>query len=164
MKESSAMTHRLALPLPSFAPGSMRRRGSAWLLLVALAAAAPATAPASGGDGKPAAGSASLDGILALIGAARCEVDAQCRTLAIGHKACGGPEAYLAWSVSDTDAAALNRAAAAYAESRRTAQQASGRMSNCQFVTDPGASCAAVKGQPGAAKRCQLGSAPGRAD
>ena len=34
------------------------------------------------------------------IGAATCTEHAQCATLPVGYKACGGPDAYVAWSSS----------------------------------------------------------------
>jgi hypothetical protein len=82
------------------------------------------------------------DKIRALIGDAACDGDAQCRTIAIGTKACGGPEYYLAWSTKRTDAAALLDAVAAHAGARRPEPPRPGVRSNCMLVTDPGAYCA----------------------
>jgi len=80
--------------------------------------------------------------IRALIGDAACESHEQCRTVAFGAKACGGPESYLAWSTKGTDEAALTAAAEQYAVRRRAEVSASGMVSNCALVADPGAYCA----------------------
>jgi hypothetical protein len=82
--------------------------------------------------------------------------------VAIGHKSCGGPEGYLPWSIQGTDAGALTRAAADYNAWRQAAQVADGRASNCQFIGDPGATCAPAKGGAAGGKTCQLLQAPGR--
>lgn len=79
-----------------------------------------------------------------LIGKAYCKKDTDCRTLAIGLKACGGPEAYLAWSTANTDAPTLMAAAQRYADARRVQLDKPGApASNCAVVSDPGAHCVA---------------------
>jgi len=94
----------------------------------------------------------SLRNIRALIGDAACDDDAQCRTIAIGTKACGGPEYYLAWSTKRTDPIALVNAAnetVAPPGARRSQLR-----SNCMVVTDPGAFCA--PGATGGSRVCRL--------
>jgi len=84
-----------------------------------------------------------LSRMRAEIGAARCDNDAQCRTVAVGEKACGGPEAWLAWSTTNSDA---GRLAALSAESAAWARQhnaQSDMASNCRYNADPGAQCVA---------------------
>lgn len=108
------------------------------------AAGVPATATPT--TGAPAA----LERIRALIGTPACASDAQCHTLAIGAKACGGPESYLAWSSASTPEAELRTLGERYKEERRAANAASGMMSTCSFLADPGASCKAGS--------CQLGT------
>lgn len=84
--------------------------------------------------------SVRIERVLALIGGATCDTDSQCRTIAIGSKPCGGPEAYVAWSTKVTDAAALNEA---NANDNVVQAPERGRLqSNCIVVTDPGAYCA----------------------
>ena len=98
-----------------------------------------------------------------LIGDARCSADAQCRTLAFGAKACGGPQAYLAWSTQVTDEAALLQAAQRHAERRRADLRQSGLMSDCAVVADPGASCMpALAASAPAERTCRLQGASGR--
>lgn len=108
--------------------------------------AAPDAAPARGGDSA---------GLLARIaaerGAAACTMDAQCHSIGVGAKACGGPERYLAWSSKDNDGARLRALVAEHAAARRAEDRKAGMMSTCSMVLDPGAVCAA--GQ------CVLGSA-----
>jgi hypothetical protein len=98
--------------------------------------------------------------IQALVGAAPCSSDADCRTSDIGAKACGGPEAYIAWSVRTTDEVALGTALAEYNAAQRAAITREGRVSNCALVTDPGAACLPVGAADSA---CQLRRGSGRA-
>lgn len=72
-----------------------------------------------------------------------CDSDQQCHTLAVGAKACGGPERYLPWSSKHQDGAALRALAARHAALRRAEDAKSGMLSNCLAVQDPGASCVA---------------------
>ncbi len=117
-----------------------------------------------GGTGEAAPGAAGLlANVRELIGDAACRSDAQCRTVAVGAKACGGPEGYLAWSTSRTDEAALASAVADYSAKRRVEVSASGIASNCALVADPGAYCAqaspaAPDKTPVAAQGCRLRS------
>lgn len=118
-------------------------------LLLALGACALSPAPPAAAE--PAASPAQLQQqIEAEIGDAACSSDAQCHSLALGAKACGGPLRYLAWSSQRSDAARLQ----ALADQLRRADEAGnaqqGRISDCRLVTDPGARCVAG--------RCQLGS------
>lgn len=88
------------------------------------------------------------------IGAARCTSDAQCRTLAVGEKACGGPAAWRPWSITTGGSDQLHAWAAKLAVMQRQRNERSGVMSNCQYLPDPGATCQAqqcVLRYPGAA-------------
>ena len=117
----------------------LRATCAAILLLVTSACG---SAPAQ--DAPPAPGNASLLAqIQAEVGAAACDSTQQCQTIAIGAKACGGPERYLAWSSKDYDGKKLKALAQAQAEASRKQQQADGMMSTCSIVTDPGATCEA---------------------
>lgn len=115
-----------------------------FLLLIAcvtcVACAATASAPP-----KPrvAAAGDTLAKIRALIGAAACSDHSQCHTLAIGARPCGGPQAYLAWSSAQTDGAALAVLGARFKQEREAAIAASGELSDCRFLPDPGAVCRA---------------------
>jgi len=83
-----------------------------------------------------------LEELQALGAASTCSASSQCRSIAIGAKACGGPEGYLAVSqVHAERAQVLARRHAA----RRGAENAAepGAASNCMVVSDPGATCQA---------------------
>lgn len=103
---------------------------------LALSAAAAPAAP-----GKDIA--ALEASVKSLIGDAACTAHDQCRTIAFGAKACGGPQAYLPWSTLRTNEAALKRAADSYAEARRAEAKQLDMASNCAMVLDPGAYCSA---------------------
>lgn len=83
-----------------------------------------------------------------LIGPAACSADAQCRTVAVGAKACGGPAGYWAWSTQGTDADAVATLARRQADAQKRENETSGMRSNCAMVTDPGATCVAGRCQP----------------
>lgn len=121
----------------------------AWVTLTSCAQPLPPAPAAS----APATESARLaDELRALIGPAACTADAQCRTVPVGAKACGGPAGYLAWSTEGTDAARVADLAARQSQARQREVQAQGLRSNCAVVADPGAACVAL--------RCQLAKAP----
>jgi len=81
--------------------------------------------------------------IQAEVGAAACDAPQQCQTLAIGAKACGGPESYLAWSNQHSDGQRLKSLVAQHRSLREAEMRRSGMVSDCSFVTDPGAICLA---------------------
>lgn len=85
----------------------------------------------------------TLAQIRALIGDAACTDASQCRTVGIGARPCGGPQAYLAWSTAKTDGAALAALAEKFKLEQEAVNAASGELSNCRFFPDPGASCRA---------------------
>lgn len=76
-------------------------------------------------------------------GAAACDTDDQCHTIGVGHKACGGPERYLAWSSKNNDGTRLRALVAEHAAARQAEDSKKGMMSTCSVVPDPGATCAA---------------------
>lgn len=124
---------------PNFIIKQLTRRG-ACMLALAVTAAACSSAP------KPVleapAGSGPLrQQILAEIGDAACDATPQCQTLAVGHKSCGGPEGYLAWSSKRSDGARLNALAEQHRAARRQEDLREGMVSNCAIEIDSGASC-----------------------
>ncbi|MGK5054722.1 hypothetical protein [Janthinobacterium sp. RB2P8] len=121
-------------------PVLLRAACASFLLLAASACGSTPTH----NDAPPAPGNAGLLAqIQAEVGSAACDTTQQCQTIAIGAKACGGPERYLAWSSKDNDGKKLKALAQAQAEASRKQQQADGMMSTCSIVTDPGATCEA---------------------
>ncbi|RZA29118.1 MAG: hypothetical protein EOP92_37915 [Lysobacteraceae bacterium] len=141
--------------MPSREDGHMRK-----LILILLLGCTACTTQAQDpgrkdaqAAGAPAAGSGSGDTlarIRALAGEASCTESGQCRTLPLGALACGGPESYLPYSTSRTDEKALRALGEQYKAERQAANAASGMMSICRHIPDPGAVC--VSGS------CQLGA------
>ena len=119
-------------------------------------AAACATEPSSTAPSSPAS-------VQVLIGDASCSADAQCATIGVGAKACGGPDAYVAWSTTRTDLQTLRVAVQRQAEAARSEQVSKGMVSNCSMALDPGAFCDRGGAAPGAAGTCRLRKAPGGA-
>jgi hypothetical protein len=117
------------------------RKFSLLLLLALLTCyACSAVTPASVPAPPPAD---LLPQIRALIGTAACTDNAQCHTLPLGARACGGPQSYLPWSSAHTDGAALRALGQRYQEQQRAHDAAAGLVSDCRFVADPGAQCRA---------------------
>lgn len=79
--------------------------------------------------------------ILEAVGPAACVADADCRTLPMGAKSCGGPASWLAWSARQTDGAQLQAWSVELAARQRQRQEAAGIASTCSVVPDPGAAC-----------------------
>src|SRR5690242_8887820 len=115
------------------------------LLLAGCAACTTAAPQAPQTRTAPPAGAQSdtLARIRALVGTPTCSSDAQCHSLPLGSRACGGPESYLMWSSAATSQAEIQALGERYKEERRAANTASGRVSTCQFLVDPGAVCRA---------------------
>lgn len=110
-------------------------------------AAAPANPPTAA---APAAPSGQMhEGlwkkIQAEIGTAPCDNAGQCRTMPVGHKSCGGPEGYAAYSTKAGDSARLLAMGEQYAAARKAENERSGMLSNCMMESDPGASCVASR-------------------
>jgi hypothetical protein len=126
----------------------------AWAALTSCAQTAP-TAPVAPVVSAAETEAARLSHELrSLIGPAACTTDEQCRTLAVGAKACGGPGGYWAWSSIGTDEARLRDLAQRQAQAASAENRRSGMLSTCSVVTDPGARCQAgrcVLRQPGEA-------------
>ena len=101
-------------------------------------------------DAPAAAAGSTLEQIRAMIGGAACTGPSQCRSLPVGARACGGPEAYLPYSTANLSEPALKALAERYKGERETQNQASGMISTCLFIADPGAVCRAGT--------CQLGT------
>ncbi len=114
------------------------------------------TVPAVAAAAAPA-GTATLPElerrIDALIGPARCRGDADCRSIAIGARACGGPQAYRAWSVLETDERQLLAAVEQHRALRQQQIERGGETSICAVLTDPGSQCAPAP-QAAASGRC----------
>jgi hypothetical protein len=133
----------------SLSPSLLRLCG---VLLLAMAGSAcsgvggttaVAAAPTPPPGAAPGNATDMLAQLRAEIGTAACDSAQQCKTIAVGHKACGGPETYLAWSTKGSDAAKVRSLADAYGAKRKSDNLASGMMSTCMAIMDPGATCSA---------------------
>jgi len=98
----------------------------------------PMTAAAAGAKGDSNSLMRDID---AQIGDAACNDDRQCRSIAIGAKACGGPESYRAWSTAASNPDALAALVTRHMQAQRAEMPGSGRVSNCSIPPDPGAVC-----------------------
>ena len=116
--------------------------GLSTLSLAGVACAGDSTAPVPASSPVTAQG---LPAITAAIGLAACDTPAQCRSIGIGAKACGGPESYRAWSVKGVDERALRAAVAAHAAARQAENLRSDMRSTCALEPDPGATCQAAR-------------------
>jgi hypothetical protein len=112
------------------------------------------SAPAPTKPATPAAATL-MQQIQAEIGDASCDAIQQCRTLPVGHRACGGPESFLAYSTARSDPAKLLHLATQDSAARKEQNERSGMMSTCEAIMDPGATCSAG--------RCVAGNARGGA-
>lgn len=111
------------------------------VVAVALVVAACEAAPPAPADEAARV----LAQIRAEIGDGACRSDAQCRTLPIGARACGGPAAWWAWSTQRADAAHLHALAARLQTLERQRIEREGLLSTCIAVPDPGAACVAAR-------------------
>lgn len=87
---------------------------------------------------------------LALIGDAKADDNSQCRVTGFGHKPCGGPEQYVAYSTKDGNEAEILKKIAAYNAAAEAENIRLGRMSDCAVVPKPavelsGGQCKLVK-------------------
>jgi hypothetical protein len=114
-----------------------------FLILLACVTCVACAATAKAPKQKAAPAGDTLAQIRALIGDATCTDSSQCRTLPIGARPCGGPQAYLPWSTAKTDGVALGVLAEQFKKEREAALAASGELSDCRFYPDPGAVCRA---------------------
>ena len=112
-----------------------------------LGASATASAPAAHGD--RAAEAAVQQRIEAAIGDAACRSDTQCRTLAVGANACGGPAAWRPWSAVRGDGEGQGAQLKALADQLSALQRQryvqAGMVSTCRYIPDPGAVCQAQR-------------------
>ena len=85
---------------------------------------------------NPAERAAAQRAVAVLVGDAPCRQDSECLTIALPDQACGGTQAWLAYSTRSTDSAALRQAL-----QRQAAAATPGAASTCGIVADPGAVC-----------------------
>jgi hypothetical protein len=71
------------------------------------------------------------------IGAAGAKDLSQCRSIAFGHKPCGGPATYLPYSVAKTDESKLKTLVDEYNQQARNYNNAQKSLSNCMYLSAP---------------------------
>ena len=76
--------------------------------------------------------------IKTMIGEAKASDVQQCRKVAFGYKACGGPASYLIYSVAGLDEALLLKKVAEYNALDEAETHRLGLISDCAMVTEPG--------------------------
>lgn len=113
------------------------------LLLVACSACSSQAGAPPTPSPEPTGSTATVAEIKRLAGAARCSSSAQCRTLPVGARPCGGPDFYLPWSSPHPDEARLLALAQRSRNERKAEAERSGELSTCQHRADPGAVCVA---------------------
>lgn len=121
-------------------PAASASTANASASAAASAAAAASTAPALA---APADSATLMRQIQVELADNSCDSERQCHSIAIGAKACGGPEAYRAWSDRHSDGGRLKQLAAQHAAARRAEDLRDRMMSTCSYVSDPGATCQA---------------------
>lgn len=131
----SALAFLLSVPLCCVLLGACAGHEGQARAPAPVPAAVPASAAGQNGD--------TLARIHALVGTPSCSADNECRTLALGARPCGGPEAYLAYSTAHTPEAELRALGDVYRAERRGANSRAGMMSDCRAWPDPGAVCQA---------------------
>ena len=80
-----------------------------------------------------------------LTGAASCSADSECKSVATGGKACGGPTAYRAYSAKGPNANQIPDLAQKERDQSLEQARASHQASPCFMIADPGAHCEASK-------------------
>lgn len=76
-----------------------------------------------------------------LIGNAQCHTALDCRSIALGHKACGGPTVYLPYSVLITSPTSLIDKVNRYNELVDKSNKLEGYFSTCNFLTPAPVGC-----------------------
>jgi hypothetical protein len=73
--------------------------------------------------------------------ASACTADSECRSIAVGAKACGGPTGYRAYSSKKADPATVEALAGQDHDLAMQAARDSHQVSPCFMLADPGAHC-----------------------
>ncbi len=141
--------------------GSSYGAAAVFLLAVGLATISCADPPRAPGAQPIVSGAGPSSGIQhieQLIGDAACSSDSECRVIGVGALACGGPEAYRAWSTAQTNARTLEEAVARDAAIRRQQIERAGMLSTCAVKPVPAVRCMRSQERAGVG-RCMLTSA-----
>lgn len=89
-------------------------------------------------DANRGARIAELDNqIRTMVGTARADSADQCHMVAVGKRACGGPEYYMAYSTKVTDEKALQKLVDEYTQLRIEHINSTQEMSTCEMIPEP---------------------------
>jgi hypothetical protein len=99
----------------------------------------PAAPAGTVATGDLASVESQLDGVLTK--ASACTADAECRSVAVGAKACGGPTGYRAYSGKTVSPDSVDALAQHERELAAAQAKASHQVSPCFMLADPGARC-----------------------
>jgi len=83
----------------------------------------------------------TLVSIKKIIGSGKCSDNTSCAAVAIGQKACGGPQNFLPYSTQNTDVTRLTALSRKHQNLNRQLNKITGRMSNCMLLRAPMVSC-----------------------
>lgn len=116
---------------------------SAWLVGCGDAATLPSAAsevvkPVAQSGEMPMNSKAVYQQITSLVGEAKASDAGFCRKVPLGHRPCGGPESYLIYSAEGLDEPLLLKLVAQYQALRQAEHEASGMMSTCEMIPEPG--------------------------
>jgi hypothetical protein len=75
--------------------------------------------------------------IMAMIGDAKADDVSQCRVIGFGHKPCGGPAEYIAYSAKSSNETVLQQKINSYNKAAEAENIRLGRMSDCAIVPKP---------------------------
>ena len=122
----------------------------------AVAYGTPGTPPsdpntAKGSDDSEASLVSLEASIRKMIANPRCETDSDCKAIAFGAKACGGPKSYLYYSTRTVDEALLQARVAEYFDLDQKRNSAQRVFSTCNMVEPQVPQCVGPKGK----KACQ---------
>lgn len=122
---------------------AMYRMGVLAVLMAScVACTEPAAEPTAASSNVTAGGamqsSEVYQQIRAIVGEAKASQASFCRKVALGHRPCGGPESYLVYSAEGIDEPTLLSLVAKYGSLRKAEHEASGMMSTCEMIPEPG--------------------------
>lgn len=86
-------------------------------------------------------GQSLLKSINALTANKQCNSNQDCKSIGIGHRACGGPEKYLVYSVKGVKESDLESKIASYNAQRKEAVTKAGGFSTCMMLMPPSLQC-----------------------
>ncbi|MCO7225374.1 hypothetical protein [Pleionea sp. CnH1-48] len=100
-----------------------------------------ANEPPSYNDGEKFLPEPELIEISELTGNKSCQTNAECKSIGLGARPCGGPDKYLIYSQTATDVDALKEVVARYNKRKRQGNEKSGAVGICVVAPKPLTEC-----------------------